>query len=220
MAPPTAPPQPTPGTHQQPAGTVYGGPQPGTTTPSAGPFPPQPGTPPTAQPGAHPGQPGAQQPGHPGAQPGWAATGSPPPSTAYGPPPQGYATPGTRPPGAPPAPGPAAPAGPKKPWYKRGPILAAVVVAVVLLVGCVGGVLLGAQAIVGSDYSSGKCIKREASGDKDRAIPVECGTDGSYKIIDRANGTTTVQDGSCPPDTTDAFVNFKDEYVLCLRKED
>ncbi|WP_035859593.1 LppU/SCO3897 family protein [Cryptosporangium arvum] len=85
---------------------------------------------------------------------------------------------------------------------------------------CVGGALWGASAVVGSDYSTGKCIKREASGDKDRAIPVDCGTDDSYKIIDRANGTTTVEDGSCPPDTTDAFVNFKDEYVLCLRKED
>ncbi|MFG1927583.1 hypothetical protein [Cryptosporangium sp. NPDC048952] len=150
-----------------------------------------------------------------------APPGTPPPSTAYGPPPQQYAAPpGARPPGAPPVPGPAAPAGPKKPWYQRGPIIAAVVGAVVVLFLCVGGALWGASAFVSSDYSTGKCIKREASGDKDRAIPVDCGTDGSYKIIDRANDTTTVEDGSCPPDTTDAFVNFKDEYVLCLRKED
>ncbi|SHN46896.1 LppU/SCO3897 family protein [Cryptosporangium aurantiacum] len=93
------------------------------------------------------------------------------------------------------------------------------IAAVVVLVLCVGGVLWAAGAVVGNDYSTGKCIKREASGDKDRAVPVDCGEDGAYKIIDRVDDTTKVEDGSCPPDTTDAFVNFKDEYVLCLRKQ-
>jgi len=148
----------------------------------------------------------------------------------YGSPPQGFQTPtGTPPgtaPGAHPAGSPAgpnapqAPAEPKKPWYKRGPIIAGLVAAVVVLFLCVGGVLWTAGAVVGNDYSAGKCIQRETAGDKDRAVPVDCGTPGSYEILDRVNDTTTVEDGSCPADTTDAFVNFTDEYVLCLRKED
>lgn len=207
-----------PGTHQQPAGTVYGG-QPSGAVP--------PGTPPPGAfpPGAYP--PGAPQPGQPGqpgqqgqqGQPAWApsAPGAQSPGTAYGPPPQSFGTPpGNRHPGAPPPPGPAAP---KKPWYKRGPILGGVIAAVILLVVCVSGVFFAADNL-NSDYSAGKCIQREASGDKDRAVPVDCNTEGAYEIIDRANDTTTVEDGSCPPDTTDAFVNFKDEYVLCLRKQD
>lgn len=108
---------------------------------------------------------------------------------------------------------------PGRAWYKRGPIIAAIVAAVVVLLLCVSGVLWTASALVDDDYSTGKCIKREISDDKDRAVPADCDTAGSYQIIERVNDTTKVRDGSCPPDTTDAFVNFKDEYVLCLRKQ-
>jgi hypothetical protein len=89
----------------------------------------------------------------------------------------------------------------------------------VILLLCVGGIFWTASQVVGNDYQAGKCIKRETSGSTDRAVPADCGNSGSYKILDRVDHTTTVENGACPAETTEAFINFKDKYVLCLRKQ-
>ena len=97
--------------------------------------------------------------------------------------------------------------------------MALLVAAVVVLLICVGGVLWTAGRVVGNDYTTGKCIKRESNSGSDRAVPTDCDSAGSYKILDRINDTTKVDDGACPADTTEAFINFKDHYVLCLQKQ-
>jgi hypothetical protein len=101
----------------------------------------------------------------------------------------------------------------------RGAIIGIVVVAVIVLVACVSGVFWFRSERTKDDYTAGKCIKRERADGADKAVPIDCDNDGAYRILTRVDDSTKPKDGDCPADTTVAFVNFNQKYVLCLKPQ-
>jgi hypothetical protein len=102
---------------------------------------------------------------------------------------------------------------------KRGTVIGIAVGAVVLLLLCVGGIMFATDLLGQDDFAAGKCIKHEKSGSSDKVVPVDCDSGGAYRILNRISDTTKVESGACPSDTTFAFVNYDQKYVLCLKAQ-
>ncbi len=99
----------------------------------------------------------------------------------------------------------------------KGAVAGILTGALLVLVLCVGGSIFGLSLLGGDDLKEGTCLKREKADGGDKAVSVSCSTPGAYEILKRVEGTKS--DESCPADSTFSFINYDDNYVLCLREK-
>ncbi|HEV2086853.1 MAG TPA: hypothetical protein VGR21_00945, partial [Cryptosporangiaceae bacterium] len=99
----------------------------------------------------------------------------------------------------------------------KGAVAGIVIGAILVLALCVAGSIAGLGALGGDNLEQGTCITRKKVDGGDQAVSVDCSTPGAYEILKRVEGTKS--DQSCPADTTYAFINYNDNYVLCLREK-
>jgi hypothetical protein len=190
----------------------YGGEQGNQPPHQPGGYPP-PNYPPPQQPGY-----GQQQPPY-GQQPGYGQQEPP----QYGQQP-GYGQPygqqpsyGQQPPYAPPPAGDTPP--PVAPPNKRRVIIGSIVGGIVLVFAlCGGGLYYVYSTFTTVDYKKGDCVKEEKAGNGSKAVPVSCSDTGAYRIIGKLDGTTSTLKCPSSPQSDASFVNYADNYVLCMKK--
>jgi hypothetical protein len=191
--------------------------------PSQG-YPPPPGQgypPPPAQ--AYPPPPGAMPPGHqPAPPPGYPAS---PPYGQQPPADPGYTQPGPSTYGSPaygdaphsePAYG--QPADTPEVGGRKKTLALIAAGAVVLFAVCGGGAFFAYSSLTSVQYNEGECVKEEKAEGGSKAVPVSCTDRDSYKIIQKLDDTTSTI--KCPgaPKSDASFVNYEDEFVLCMKK--
>jgi hypothetical protein len=83
---------------------------------------------------------------------------------------------------------------------------------------CGGGLYYAYSTLTTVTYNRGDCVREEKSGNGSKAVKVACSDTGAYLIINKLDGTTSTL--KCPPSPkSDAsFINYADNYVLCMKK--